>query len=156
MIKIDGSHGINLKRIYYTIFNVTENINTMFDNTNANVGTQRKIESFHTEMDGRRRQEFNLDVTKNEDYYYLKPMLQNTMISNVDLYLNNSVWIDHWDNFEQLDNVEQGIPLDRQYSYQYKGTTTVNTGVDRIHTIFIVAQRKMMIANGLILLDNSL
>lgn len=147
---IDGSFGINLKRIYYVLWNQNETANTMYDHDND---SDAKYETFHTEMDGRRLQEYDLDTSINEDYYYLKGLLKNTCIRNAKSYALQSVWIDHWDNFEQLDNAEQGMPLDRQYMYQWKSTTASAT---HIHSAYVVTQRKMTIANGLILLDNSL
>jgi len=129
-IRMNRGNGINLVKIYHSVFNSNETVNTTTDNaagntagrataydndnrpyvTNlantdgavANFQARSKVLSFYTMLDNNRIQEFDLNTVTFDDYKINKNMFKGTVIQGMDQYYFNWVWIENWSGTEEL------------------------------------------------------
>lgn len=140
-LRINGSYGRHLKKIYHSLFNATETIATRFLNTNVN---QTNIVSYYTMIDNERRQQFDVVTANNDDYDYVHKNLFGSLIANCDIFRYN------WFVFEKFDDdrdtstdcVDSGLPLNVEHKWDFVGTTSA---ANYNHYTFIVTSRMLSV-----------
>lgn len=162
--------GQSLVRVYLVPFCGTKTAgssNQIYVHTNltAAVGSASdaafgvRVSSFHTELNNNRIQDIDMDCTKCEDYLYIKPLLEDSIILTAKQYGLNWFWCDDWSSTgklveSNLGEVLQGVPTAGGIDWSFVGivnsVATIFTSCD--FRIFSVFQKQMNIsANGVLI-----
>jgi len=146
-----------LKRIYHTVWNATESLNTALDNENSNANA--KVTSYNTYLDSTKLQDdvVYTAVTANstttiyeDDWRINQPICKDTAILNYSVYQKN--WF-HADDFMNPDmmkqagvvssqNVRDGLPMERGIQWQFIATTANSSF---IHDNFAIFVRELLV-----------
>lgn len=141
-IKLNKTHGISLKRIYYSVFNSVETSNTMFDNGNVT----QKVVSFNTSLDNLKLQDYTINCGS-LDYALMRDNLKGSSIMSQGVYNYNWFWCDRFDDSETplcAKNKEnsQGLDLSIERDYSFEATTA---DAAYNHYVFAVCQKLLKI-----------
>ncbi len=87
------NHGHHLMKVYHSVYNAVENINTAYDHDNINGAN---VVSYYTTIDGNRLTSFDVScLTANlTDYMLHQRMLKGSLLLNSNVYQYNWVIID--------------------------------------------------------------
>ena len=148
ILRANKAQGLRLKRIYHTLYNSAETINTSFDHSEL-LGTTR-ISSYYTNFNSRREQDQNIDLTKYDDYVLHKKLLEGSCLMSANIYQFNWVHIaDYCNNSKPLweqeigkNNRVEGFDLSKDVEWNFYATTASATNM---HHSFIVVQRELII-----------
>ncbi len=150
-IRVDGSYGSHLKRIYYTLYSATRSGSTLYDHSrSASYGAVAKVSSFNTFLDSQVLQPFQINVSDGQDYQIQKQFLDKSCITSASSYDANWCWLEAFDNTKSTDidpSRKSGLPLNRQYQYSFNATTSDNTFVHQVVAVF--ARDVKINANGI-------
>jgi hypothetical protein len=158
------SHGSYLKKIYFTCFAPEVGLrwydNAMFDLGDSNTGAglsvpaktfPSKVASFYSTLNNARLQQFNPDVSKNEDYKLLLPYLKGSTVSRSRAYYQKWAWVENFE-YRRLDYedkegsfLEGGFDLTEDAIYAFNFTTGTYAG-DLIQTSYAVCQRTLTLS----------
>ena len=153
--RYDGHNGLNLCKIVWSYFNDTETGNTAYDCSliAANGAVDQKIREFYTILDGNRRQDFNLDTSEGDHYFYMKDKLQGSVIQNQNMFDHNFCFIEsfmgnapfHMEK-DMIFKYNCGLPLTTEHKYDII-VTSQNDGVGVAYHLYIygICQRKLTI-----------
>ncbi len=125
------SNGQRLKRIYTVPMNNIENKNTLYQHANFNgTSTPVIVRNFHTELNNRRLQTYDVDPAQGEDYMIMRPMFKNSPILTQNIFSYNYLFIDSWEHNIKKEfknapdgNLIQGMPVLEEQQYMYTATT---------------------------------
>jgi hypothetical protein len=136
-LRINSGHGRKLRKIYHSVFNSSETVNTTTDNAGANARTRAtsydndnrpylatagdaiarpKVNTFYTALDNKRIQDINMSCANYDDYLFLKDKLKGSMTQNMDSYYYNWFWCDDFtgiddQNDKNKNNLSTGIDI---------------------------------------------
>ena len=110
-----------------------------------------KVASFYSTLNNARLQQYNPDVSKNEDYKLLLPYLKGTTVSRSRAYYQKCAWIENFE-YRRLDFddeegsfLEGGFDLTEDAIYAFNFTTGTYAG-DLIQTSYAVCQRTLTLS----------
>lgn len=152
VISFPPSAGHHLKRVYHTVWNSTDNLNTTLDCENLNGS---KVESYNTYLDSTKLQDETVECKGSLDNWRINSQFcKDSVILNKSVYQKN--WF-HLDSFESVDmkkdsdtslskipqeNMLDGLPVEKGFLYQVNATTA---NAAFIHLNFAVFQRSVLI-----------
>ncbi|HVT62683.1 MAG TPA: hypothetical protein VHD33_04260 [Legionellaceae bacterium] len=129
-IQLDIGAGRTLMRIYHSVFNNTEQSNTMYDCSNlisTNPATQNvseKVNTYWTNLNGKRNQTITIDTTTysdaagtiinpngNTDYMNMKNSLKGSVLQNMNVFKYNWHHLDDFSDFKNEYLFEDGSHL---------------------------------------------
>lgn len=148
-LRFNRGHGFRLVKIYHSLYNNTQTINTMYDNDNK---ADAKCSTYYTMINNSRLQEFNVDTSTYEDFMLHKELIKGSVIQNADMYHYN--WF-HLDEFSGMDikdshklcNELGGLDLNVEHKWDIYCTTA---NAQHNHYSFAVCQRMLSIGpNGI-------
>lgn len=156
-MRYDDNYGDKIKRIYIAPFDTTNGLNLTLSHPNQSsadppvIGSV--IENFYTTINGKRRQEFNLNCLTGQDYYVNRHLVKGSCIDSRDSYYYN--WV-HEENFlldtpvgTNTDNHDDGLIIDLPIKYDFIAQHAT-AGTTKDYYVFTVFQRELMIQPGLI------
>jgi|688.fasta_scaffold60564_6 hypothetical protein len=164
-LRYNRAHGINLQKIYYSVYHANESSNTAYDHGNydmgnpiTNVAAPSKISSFYTMLNNQRNQEFDVRChPTSEDYLLLKEKIKGSVILSSGQYNYNWFWMEDFTTpsspleqplqpTEEV-NMAQGIDLSVEQKYDWFGTMVAG---NYNHYAFSITQKILSInANGI-------
>ena len=163
VIRYNRGHGIRLKKLWYAVYNPTEQLNTSFDHSNINGS---KISSFYTLIDSTRLQQYNVDCTnaggQSQDYLEMKKYLLHSCLPTDNLYQYNWFWLDSFEEQNPVsDDIEENTVcgLDLSTERQYEVLTTVSqVGTPPVsqalnHYVFAITQKMLTINSSGVFLN---
>jgi len=125
-LRFNRGNGRRLLKVYTTSFNINENLNTAYDNSNV-TGATAKVTEFYTMLDNQRLQEFNLVCSNYDDWMLIQKKLAGSVIQSSSIYHYNWFWVDDFTEsenlFEKNFNQEVGLSLDVERKYDVYLTT---------------------------------
>src|SRR5205823_5713748 len=112
--RFNRNHGIRLIKIFHSIFDNTETSSTSYDNSSVTGGLKAQV--FHTKLNDKRLQDYNLILSSQDDYVYLKEQLTKSVIQSSDMFYYNWLWIENFSGIDKFskqnyDNLEVGLDL---------------------------------------------
>jgi hypothetical protein len=115
-IQFDAGSGRTLQRLYHSLFNNAENVNTQYDCSNQNLTstTCEKVQQYYTNFNGKRIQTITIDCTSggfNLDYMNIKDSLKDSVIQNMSVFKYNWHHLDDFSNYstEYIQNGETSL-----------------------------------------------
>lgn len=108
-LTLGPQHGRHLKRIYHVPFHATESVSTRYTHSNLNA---TDITRYYTNVDKKRRQEFDVTIADQDDWLMVKDFLKGKVLNRMEMYRYNYFILDNYDSVE--DNgifVDSGLPL---------------------------------------------
>lgn len=147
-LRFNRGHGIRLHKIYHSLFNSVDTINTAYDN--SNVGST-KCSSFYTMLNSSRLQQFDISPAEYEDYMLLKDKLFSSVLQTSNVYQYNWCWIDDFSEninpdeksiMTKADNYETGLNLSLEQKWDIYIT---NANVALNHLSFAVCQKLLTV-----------
>lgn len=150
-LRFDSTHGQKLQKIYHSLFHATESVNTCYDNSNMGGTNTVKLITYHTEIQGERLQEFEVNIANQEDYMMIKDKLQGSVIQNADIFYYNHFVLDDFTECRSVSeqtgmefNCLQGLDIsDREIKWDIACTTSSNAFN---HYSFAICQRTLDIS----------
>jgi hypothetical protein len=156
-IRMNRAQGSHIKRIYHVIYNNTIAGITKYDHSNPYTlaAPGEGILSYYTSIDNDRRQEFDVNTSRNEDWLVVREHLSGTLVDRLDTYRNKWFVLDKFDDDDAIGNkvdcIASGLSLDVERKWDYIGTTGT-VGTAKTHYTFVVVSRLLSItADGIIL-----
>jgi hypothetical protein len=159
-LRYNKMHGLRLKKIYISAYNGIEGQNLIYDRLNTPGATQ-KINSFYTQLDNNRLQQYNLSclATDGDDWTLMQDGYKGSLILSSDMHYYNWLWEEDF-GFERppdemptsppTDNLVCGLDLGIERRFDLQAVTPNNT---YNWYSFAVTQRKLTIGPNAILVD---
>lgn len=175
-IQFDQGNGRSLMKVYHSIYNTLEQLDTMYDH--ANCGTiagvpdtsvtgavNQKVTNYYTQLNGKRNQDINIDCTSYSgtpllDYMSHKRMLRGSIMSNSNIYQYN--WF-HCDDFSEFgasydqDNKGElisGIPMSvAPLTWSFVGVNMRGAQNEFQHYTWAVFVKKLTMSPGVVLVQ---
>ena len=151
-VRLSGTHGNYLKKIYHSVFNNAEAGLTRYLNTNEDGAN---VVSYYTELDSTRLQESDIVCANNDDWRAVRPFVKGTLADDFGVYRYN--WFaltkfDHVDEDTSVHTFDSGLPLNTERMY----TFTANTANAAFrHYIFAVVTKTLVISSTGIVVPNN-
>lgn len=144
-VRYSRNHGEKLKKILWSPFNIVENINTTYDNTNIGA---IKVTSYYTMLNNVRFTQFNYDTATGEDWMDKKHLFKGSCILSSNEYYYNWTHVEDFTNGNDNVNVDGGYDLNTgEVKYDIIATTA---NAQYMHYIYAIVQRKLTITpNGI-------
>jgi hypothetical protein len=143
-IRFNRSNGTHLKKLYHTLYNNTETLNTRFNHANS------VLTSYYTSVNNQRLQQSDLVVADEDDYRYMyHEGVKDSIVQNLKAFKFH--WA-HLDKFEDVatedpnDNIVSGLPLDVEQKWDINCTTGAATAYN--HYTFAITNRPLVISSG--------
>lgn len=149
------ANGKFLKRIYHTVWNSAESLNTLLDCENSattasgNANTTAKVLSYNTYLDSLKLQDdiitcatATTDKAINQDDWRInQPFCRDSAILNYSIFQKNWAHIDDFCNPDQdkdvpslQQNTREGLPMTHGIQYQF----TANTASDNVAALSLI------------------
>lgn len=157
-VTYNSGYGHRLVKIYHTVLESDEKSNTAYDN---NCIENKKVNNYHVKLQGSRTTDEDLKVATqawnhadydDSAYLYHKYLLEDTSVTNAEIYHRNFVHIEdvariggpkRWKELGfRKDDAEIGIPLDQDYKFEFVADTE---DVALNHYTFAVVQRLLKV-----------
>lgn len=156
-LKINRYHGKKLKYVMWCPYNPTTTTNnnnlrvviTTTDAQNNNNAFITNINSFYSQMDNKRLQQFNVSIPNYDHWTIQKNKLKGSCILDPQAYtVRQFVWIDDFsgsDPYVNKPDADCGLPLDQERDYQVYIT---NGAVDqpKNYYIYVVASQTLLVS----------
>lgn len=147
-LHLNRSDGHSLHKIYYAAYG-TENINTMYDHNNK---AGAKYTSLYTNLDNQKVQDFDINVAQNEDWLVMQDKCVGSLISSVDVFRQNAVYIENFSNtlspadrpkYYSDENLVSGLSLKDDYLWNVNITAVPATALN--HYVYTVCYKTLTI-----------
>lgn len=152
-IKFNRGQGHTLQKIYYSLFNQQDSLNTVYDNNNVRPATAAespRITSFRTLLNNMRLQEVNLDCKIDQDYKHLASKLRGSVVQNSNIYHYNQFWVDDFCEYQRLwdtnSNLQCGLDLTKEQKWDIYLNIASTENLN--HMVFAVLQRNVSVTKA--------
>ncbi len=169
-MQLDAGNGRTLERVYHSLYNATERLDTMYDHANTgDMGTgydssvNNKILQYYTQLNGQRIQQLTLDCTFTgafTDYMYHRSRLRKSILSNINIYQYNWFHSDDWSGFgpeydqDGRGDLISGIPMSVQpLTWAFVGTNMRALNNNFMHYTWFVFTKKLTATVGTVIVQ---
>ena len=149
---MNRTHGHHLMKVYHSVYNAIENVNTAYDHDNTNGA---KVASYQTAVDGTPRTSYLISCLTVDlnDYMLNRRVIQGGVLQNSNVYQYN--WF-HCDDFTELpgpvdrqnpmpsENLVCGLSLEVQKKWEFI-PTMANLGTNYNQCTYFITQRTLHI-----------
>lgn len=148
-LRYNRGHGLKLRKIFHSLYNAAEVLNTAYERTNIAGATT--VTNYYTMLDNSRLQEFNVDCTAGDDWMIIKDKLKGSAVLSYNQF--GYQWL-HLEDFTHMrspadlpmkpdeHNLLCGVDLNVERKWDFFGTTA---NANWIHYSFAVCDKLLTI-----------